>query len=364
MKNLIYLGTSIINQRSNPLASQLKYCTARELSKIKVSHDDYEAFLNFLRSENKEIEEIALISTCNRFEFIIFLHDHIDDLNQKAAKIKNSIFNFLEQEFEISLLFENEARLQVLRTYCGLNSGLIGESEISLQINGAFKQAINLGTLEKKGSDLLEEAKTLRNFFNEEIYLKPVSYCEIAIEKAFRSLSLICPIRSVCILGSGSTAIQSSLALVKNKIPARDITLIHRVSSSSQQIEHFKSKKELKAMNFIRSKKHGYKTRKIANLCSENDLIIFGIDAKNPVIEFPARCNQVIFDFNSNPSCSFSSNKKHENYFPLNDLDAFVREYSYRQNNDFELSSRLNFGEMYIKHHIKNNLKTFSPSLT
>ncbi len=363
MKNLIYLGTSIINQRSNPLASKLRYCTARDLSKIKVSHDDYEAFLNYLKQENKEIKEIALISTCNRFEFIIFLHDHIDNLDTGAEKIKSSIFRFLEKEFEMSLLLENEARLQLLRTYCGLNSGLVGESEICLQINGAFKQALSLGTLEEYGMELLKEAQILRNFFNEEIYLKPISYCEIAIEKAFRSLSLISPIRSVCILGSGSTAIQSGLALVKNKIPAPDITLIHRVSSSSQQIEYFKSKKELDGMNFIRSKKHGYKTPKIAKLCSENDLIVFGIDAKNPVVEFPERCNQVIFDFNSNPSCNFSRNRKHENYFPLNDLDAFVREYSYRQNNDFELSSRLNFGERYIQHHIKNNVKTFSSSL-
>ena len=64
----------------------------------------------------------------------------------------------------MSLLLENEARLQVLRTYCGLNSGLVGESEICLQVNGAFKQALSLGLIEENAMKLLKKLKSSETF--------------------------------------------------------------------------------------------------------------------------------------------------------------------------------------------------------
>ena len=366
MKNLLYLGTSIANQRLNPLESKVKFCTAEELSKIKVSHDDYKDFIVYLKN-NLNIDEITLLSTCNRFEVIIFLKAELDDKPLEKASvieaIRNSIFHYLEKQVPITTLSGHEAELQILRTYCGLNSGLVGESEICMQFKGSFRQALSMGFFQEQGEALLAKAEEMRSFFDQEIYVSPVSYCEIAINKALMSLSLMSPINSVTILGSGSTAIQSSIALTKNNIQAGDMTLIHRVSSSSQQIELFKSRDELSGLKFVRSKKHGYKTPKIADHCSRSDLVVFGIDSRQPVIRFPERHHQVIFDFNSTPSCDFDGLRKNENYFPLSSLDAFVREYSFRQNNDFELSARLNFGERYIQHRLKETSRSVSSSL-
>ena len=372
LENLIYIGTSIPNQRQNPLAAKLKFCTAEELTQIKLAHDDYEEFLDEI-NKSPFIQEISLVSTCNRFEIIFFLNQEINTDEQRkyiAEEIRKSIIEFINQKKEeflfnedsLGILYGNESKLQIIRTYCGLNSGLVGESEICLQINGAFKQALKMGYLKEQGEKLFNEIVAYRNFFDKEIYKNPVSYCDVAIQKAFMSLSLMSPINTVTILGSGSTAIQSSLALVKNKIKAEDITLIHRVSSSSQQIEYFKNKAELSGMQFIRSKKHGYKSPKISQICSISDLVVFGIDARSPVIQFPSRGNQVIFDFNSNPSCTFDGKANH-NYFSLPKLDAFVREFSFRQNNDFELTNKLNLAETELQKRffqVKRDLLTHS----
>jgi glutamyl-tRNA reductase len=353
VKNLLYIGISIPNQRTNPLAHKLSFCTADELSKLKISQDDISNFLEFL-SDIPCIEELTLVSTCNRFELIIFLKDKFitDDplLREDLAKqIEKRINHYTEREISFAFLFNEEAQLQILRTYCGLNSGLVGESEISIQFNGAFKQALNLGFLKEQGSMLLEKAQSLRDFFNKHIYLKPVSYCDIAIQKAYMGLSLMAPLKTVTILGSGSTAIQSCLSLVNNlSFSAQNLTLIHRVSSASVQIQNFKESPNLSFMNFIRSKKNGYKTEKVEKACLNSDLVIFGIDAKSPVISFPDNSKAVILDFNSNPSCTVNSRLKGSSYIGLETLDKYVREYSYRQNNDFDLLNRLSIGEDFI----------------
>lgn len=357
MKNLLYLGISIPNQRTNPLAHKLSFCTAAELSKLKISQDDISNFLEFL-SDIPCIEELTLVSTCNRFELIIFLKERFVTENpllreNLAKQIEKKINHYIEREISFAFLFNEEAQLQILRTYCGLNSGLVGESEISIQFNGAFKQALNLGFLKEQGSKLLEKAQSLRDFFNKHIYLKPVSYCDIAIQKAYMSLSLMAPLRTATILGSGSTAIQSCLSLVNNlSFSAPNLTLIHRVSSASVQIQNFKESPNLSFMNFIRSKKNGYKTEKVEKACMNSDLVIFGIDAKSPVISFPDNSKAVILDFNSNPSCTVHSRLKGSSYIGLETLDKYVREYSYRQNNDFDLLSRLSIGEDFINSQI------------
>lgn len=353
MRNLLYIGICIPNQRTNPLAHKLAFCTAEELSLLKISQDDIGNFLDFLSSA-PFIKEMALVSTCNRFELIIFLHeqfssDNSNFKNELALEIERKINHYIERDVRFGFLFGEEAKLQILRTYCGLNSGLVGESEISFQFNGAFKQASNLGFLKDLGLKLLDEAKKLRAFFDKNIYGKSVSYCDIAIQEAFMSLSLISPLRTATILGSGSTAVQSCLSLVNNQnFHPTNLNLIHRVSSSSMQIQMFKEIPSLNSINFIRSKKNGYRTEKVENTCLNSDLVVFGIDAKSPVLDFPDKSNLIVLDFNSNPSCKIAGSSEHRNYLPLRVLDKFVREYSYRQSNDFELLRRMNFGEEYI----------------
>jgi len=353
MQNLVYIGISIPNQRLNPLAAKLAFCNADELSKIKVSQDDIGNFLEFL-SDIACIEEISLISTCNRFELIIFLKEKFVTENpilrdNLAFEIEKRVNHYIERDVKFGFLFAEEAKLQILRTYCGLNSGLVGESEISIQYNGSFKQSHCLGFLKEQGLKLLEEAQSLRHFFNQHIYHKVVSYCDIALQKAFMSLSLMYPLKTATVLGSGSTAIQSCLSLINNiKFNPEDITLIHRVSSSSAQIQSFKDNPLLSSMNFMRSKKNAYRTEKVFEACLNTDLVVFGIDAKLPVVDFPDTAKAVIIDFNSRASCTVHPRHKANSYLGLDQLDKFVREFSYRQNNDFEFLERLDKGEKHI----------------
>jgi glutamyl-tRNA reductase len=351
MENLFYIGISRANQRPNPFADSLKFCSAVELAETKIGHDEYCDFLNVL-SDLKVIEEVCVVSTCNRFEVIGFLSEN--ELNFKGAnfliqEIMKIMQGFLKTELEFGTLVGNQARLQILRTFCGLNSGLIGEEEICSQFKSAFKQSALLKYSAAGCQALLNEAVAFRELFTKIIYKDTVSYCDVAIAKALMSLQIFMPVRDVVVLGSGSTALQSCLSLVKNGFRSENILLIHRISSSSIQIQRFQAYPELAGMRFMRSKKHGYKAAKVIERCHDTDLLVFGIDTKEPVMQIENYANLSIFDFNSYPSCTFASTKAACNYFPLAKLDEFVRQFACRRNNDVELISRLAQAEILLR---------------
>lgn len=338
---LAYLGTSLKNNQKHPLAADLNFCDLDQLKSIKVSHDEYPMLLDAIKSLDF-IDEVTLISTCNRFEFII---SSLEQLNyEQVEELKLLIASICNSETQLSYLFSEKARYQILRTYCGLNSGLIGENEISMQMNIAFGQCFAMAYIKDECMNLLDDAKDLRKIIDNYIYREPVSYCKVAMQMSLEKLACS-NFEKIVVLGSGSTAYSVVDSLVELGQKPANIHLGHRISFSSDQIAAFKNNENFNGMTFTRSK-YGYHADKIKDLISDANLVVFGIDSKNPVISFNKNLRQKIVDFNSKPSCSFEAVS--DAYISSEDLDNFVRSYFNERCSNEIFQSRLYLAESMV----------------
>lgn len=359
--SLVYLGISLPNSIRNPLKDKIQFCSAEELTATKISHDEYRSFLEEIKSLDY-VNEVTLVSTCNRFEVILDLdrsHKNFNDLEELKSlisKLTNSSVNF-------NCLFDQDAELQIIRTYCGLNSGLIGEDEICAQMGTSFRQAASLKIAGESCLAVLENAIQLRKFIDKAIYQKEISYCDIAIRKSFEKLNFLEQdlknLKKVLVLGSGSTAKKTCLSLLKQGVEPSSITVVHRVSQSSVQIEHIKSDKKLQGLNFTRSK-DGYHTAKVKELAEDAELIIFGIDTRKTVIKFNKDCRTKIIDFNSNHSCEFEAGFDFRNYVSNLEADSFVRHYANIQTQHEDFGERIEKAEKFIVDFVSGSNKTLS----
>ncbi len=347
---IVYLGACFETLARNPLATELSYCTHEELNSLKVSHDEFPLLLDSIRNLDF-ISEVSLISTCNRFEIYAFSHNSLNP--EQIQEIKEAIKSVNKSDFELAVLVDEAAKLHFLRTYCGLNSSLIGENEISQQINISFGQSLAMGYLAREGGMLLQEATQIRKFFDTEVYLKNISYCTVSIEASLKHFSKDL-LNKVVVLGSGSTAYQAVLSLVNSGIPAEKIHLVHRISSSSNQIATFKNNPALEQMHYSRSK-YGYHTQKVKDIVFDADLVVFGIDSKHPVMHFPKNFKTNIIDFNSKPSCTFAEEAVLDKYFPGRKLDEFVRNHSKGLLEDPSFSAKIELANNYLRAVIASN---------
>ncbi len=356
---LAYYGTSLPNQITNPLASKIRFCDPSELARVKISHDEYETFLNALK-ELSYIREVMLISTCNRFEVIVDIDDAVAseaiylEVAEKIAYETNS-------GFLLAHLVGAEARLQILRTYCGLNSGLVGEDEICIQFNTAFGQGLGMGYLGRMGAELLAEAQQLRSRFNTEIYGEHPSYCDIALRVSFNLLKVAThKLSKVVVFGSGNTAYKSAVSLVEQGVHPENIFIVHRVSCSSVQMEALRQDPKLSSVQLVRAK-DGYHIPKIRALINGADLLVFGLDSKHPVLELPYDCplsrthkghELKVVDFNSKSSIVMQPGYKRQNYIDNIELDSFVRAYAQQQLKNPNFLLRVANGEALLREYL------------
>lgn len=357
--SIVYLGISLKNQQEHPLADEIKFCSNQELRSLKISHDEYPYFLDAIKSLGF-IEELALISTCNRFEIIMFLKENTMT-SANIEKIQLTVKSITKSNIDLGLLDNQKAEYQFLRTFCGLNSGLIGESEISQQIEISFRQAIIMGYMSKKGLELLEKAIKLKSIISNLVLKEKISYCQIALKSALKTLNHQV-FSKVIVLGSGSTSLESCRALVDFGVAPQNIHLIHRISSSSGQISRFKSTLELNHMNYLRAK-YGYHMDKVKAFVADSDLLIFGIDSRNSIMSFSQNSKISIIDFNSKPSCSFEFDQAPNNYISSDMLDSYVRNYTEKRLLDKSFCNSIKMIDEIVCNALDIRLVTKSPNL-
>jgi len=104
----------------------------------------YEALLQLARSEG--IEEVMVLATCNRTEFLLWAND--------ATVAANSVLHFLTAEYGLKLcewqhfyrLLDEAALLHIFRVASSLDSMVLGEPQIIGQVKAAWQQAQKAGT--------------------------------------------------------------------------------------------------------------------------------------------------------------------------------------------------------------------------
>jgi glutamyl-tRNA reductase len=160
------------------------------------------------------IDEAVIVSTCNRVEF--------NAASEKAEAGFDGIVQFLGEQFglrtgERGIFYRYDAPLSIrhlFRVVCGLESMVLGETEIFGQVKKAYGTASAGGTTARHLNKLFQRAfrvaKEVRS--KTSITRGPVSVGSVAVdlaEKIFGDLSA----RKVMILGAGEASEQTARAL-------------------------------------------------------------------------------------------------------------------------------------------------------
>jgi len=118
-----------------------------------------ETLLQLVRSEG--IEEIIVLATCNRTEFIVWASD--------VPTAANSVLRFLTQEYQLKLcewshfyrLLDDVALTHIFRVTSSLDSMVLGEPEITGQVKDAWAQAQEAGTTGRFLDAVMQKALTV-----------------------------------------------------------------------------------------------------------------------------------------------------------------------------------------------------------
>ena len=125
-----------LNFRTSPVAIRERFWIAEPRR--------HEALHQLVRSEG--IEEVVVLATCNRTEFIVWAND--------VPAAANSVLRFLTQEYQLKLcewshfyrLMDDVALTHILQVAAGLDSMVLGSPEIAAQLREALQHAQKAGT--------------------------------------------------------------------------------------------------------------------------------------------------------------------------------------------------------------------------
>ncbi len=119
----------------------------------------YEALYHLVRSEG--IDEVIILPTCNRTEFILWTSD--------APTAANSVLRFLTQEYQLKLcewshfyrLLDDVALTHIFRVASSLDSMVIGEPEVVEQVKNAWATAQKAGCTGRFLDAVMQKALTV-----------------------------------------------------------------------------------------------------------------------------------------------------------------------------------------------------------
>ncbi|HDY85528.1 MAG TPA: glutamyl-tRNA reductase, partial [Methylophaga sp.] len=106
------------------------------------------------------VVEAVILSTCNRTEIYCYIDDDCQILiNEWLHEFHQQTENSLNEH--LYCYQDNEAMRHLLRVACGLDSMMLGESQILGQIKTAYSDALNAQTLGKMLGRLFQHAFTV-----------------------------------------------------------------------------------------------------------------------------------------------------------------------------------------------------------
>jgi glutamyl-tRNA reductase len=193
----------------------------------------YEALVQL--SHGEAIDEVAVLATCNRTEFILWTRD--------AAAASGSVLNFLTREYGLKLSewkhfyrkIDEQALAHVFRVASSLDSMMIGEPEMAVQVKSAWVLAQQVGTSGRFLDAVFQKALTVSKRVHNETAVDSASvsvpYAAVELAKQiFGSLKD----RKVLLLGAGKMSEAVARYLTENG--ANDVRVINRTLENAQEV--------------------------------------------------------------------------------------------------------------------------------
>jgi glutamyl-tRNA reductase len=193
----------------------------------------YEALVRLARSE--AVEEVVVVATCNRTEFILWTRD--------ASAAANSVLNFLTAEYGLRLcewkhfyrVIDEAALVHLFKAAASLDSLIIGEPEITEQLREAWVLAQKVGTTGRFLDAIFQKAMAVSDRVRSETSLGncAVSVPYAAVELA-RQLFGTLENRKVVLLGAGRMGEMSAQYLMKYGVT--DVRVVNRTVERAQDL--------------------------------------------------------------------------------------------------------------------------------
>jgi len=193
----------------------------------------YEVLVELARAEG--IEEVVVLATCNRTEFLIWADD--------AALAANSVLRLLSSQYGLKLcdwkhfyrLLDDEALVHIFCVASSLDSMVIGEPQIIAQVKAAWEQAKKVGSTGRFLDAVIQKALTVSKRVRNETAIgnAAVSIPYAAVElsrEIFGSLDN----RKVLLLGAGKMSELSARGLINNG--ASSVYVINRTLEHAEEL--------------------------------------------------------------------------------------------------------------------------------
>jgi glutamyl-tRNA reductase len=214
-----------LNHRTAPLAMRERFW---------ISENRRYEVLRLLKSA-EGIEEVVVLSTCCRTEFLVWASE--------PTLAANSLLHFLAVEHGLKLsewehfyrLLDEAALTQVFRVTSGLDSLVLGEPQIVSQVKSAWEQARTVGTAGHFLNAVLEKALSVSHQVRQETAIEKlaVSIPTAALDLArhiFGSLQG----RRVLLLGTGKMSELSARQMAENG--AASVVVIDQSAARAKEL--------------------------------------------------------------------------------------------------------------------------------
>jgi len=214
-----------LNFRTSPVAVRERFWISPERRA--------EALLQLVRSEG--IEEVIVLATCNRTEFILWASD--------VPTAANSVLRYLTQEFQLKLndwshfyrLMDDVALTHIFRVTSSLDSMVLGEPEITGQVKEAWAQAQQAGTTGRFLDAVMQKALTVSKRVRTET---AIGSCAVSVPYASVELSreVLGDLagRELLLIGAGKMSERAAHYLMK--AGARHVKVMNRTSARGEEL--------------------------------------------------------------------------------------------------------------------------------
>ncbi|MBK7642589.1 MAG: glutamyl-tRNA reductase [Planctomycetes bacterium] len=193
MDSKVSLALIGLSHRTAPLGTRERYV---------VSQHDLPEVLRALK-QVEGMEEVCVISTCNRTEVVVIGRKGLD----LSAHVRAQLFRNLPDE-QVYAFEDVHALIHLFRVAAGLDSVVIGESEILGQMKRGMEAALSNGTLGSVLKPLMQQAlhvgKRVRS--ETEVGQGTLSVARVGVDMAERVFGRFGSVRAL-IAGAGETGV-------------------------------------------------------------------------------------------------------------------------------------------------------------
>jgi glutamyl-tRNA reductase len=298
MGSLVMVGVSLRNRTGCGQGPQLRYCQPDRLLSVKKPHSEIDHILKTIR-ETCGVREALVWNTCHRIEFYGWLEDpaHPGKCRCAFSRVGQQLFGDDPEGLEVNVLFGWEAWHHLARTVTGLNSGLPGDKDIVEQLQSAYRLAERAGTAKPWAKRLVDQAMELEHSVREETAWGRYDpgYCYASLARIQKAAKLDLPnCRHVIIGGSSTSRSVMETLFERFDVQHSQMSLVYRNHHGGQL------KLLRKAIgNGKRIKVSAYTEQAVIKAISEADVVYFGIDRNEKVLDAETLRN--LRDFTKRP---------------------------------------------------------------